>query len=123
MTYLRILRERNGLSQSDIARLAGVEPKQVYRWEKCQSEPTGSSLAIFVHAVRGNPEYVNRLIIENSLEEAQQLAQAELVTEKNKKLLDSDNVVLGMELVLELRRHPAQLSRWVEIGRELVREG
>jgi len=128
MSYLRILREKNGLSQSDIARSIGVEPKQVYRWEKCQSEPSGTSLATFTHLVKGSPDHVIDLILnENAtLEDAEILAnQITLQTnteEKKGYLSDSEGVVEAMELVLNLRRSPDRLAQWVRIGKRLVEQ-
>lgn len=54
MLYLRILREARGLSQADIARVAGVESKQVYRWERGDSEPSASGIAAYRKAVEAN---------------------------------------------------------------------
>ena len=69
MTYLRILREAHKLSQADIARAAAVESKQVYRWERGESEPSASGLAAFVKAVQGSFEQVNALILNRSMSE------------------------------------------------------
>lgn len=69
MAYLRTLRDSRGLSQADIARVAGVESKQVYRWERGESEPSGSSLMAFVRAVQGRVEDVEDLILGSATED------------------------------------------------------
>lgn len=76
MTYLRVLREKQGMTQRDVAEIAKVESKQVYRWEKSESEPTPYGLLAFIKAVGGSPEQVTRLYMdENATEEdARQLA-------------------------------------------------
>ena len=54
LTYLRTLREDRGLSQEDIGRDAGVKGKQVYRWERGESEIPSSGLMAFLKAVQGS---------------------------------------------------------------------
>jgi transcriptional regulator with XRE-family HTH domain len=126
MTYLRILREKMGLSQAEIARSIGVESKQVYRWEKCLSEPSSSSLATFTHIVGGSPEHVTQLILnENATVEDAEFLTKEILKEqsevgKREVVTDSRSVVEAMELVFSLRHSPQRLALWVEQGKRLV---
>lgn len=80
MVYLRTLREARGLSQADVARAAKVESKQVYRWERGESEPPASGLAAFVALVAGRAEDVQVLISDPqaTIERAQALARRAL---------------------------------------------
>ena len=77
MTYLRRLRQLHGLSQDDIAQAAGVKSKQVYRWEKCECEPSGPALFLFTDAVHGSLEQVRKLLASRSMtaEDGQRLAE------------------------------------------------
>lgn len=56
------MREGRGKSQADIARAAGVDPKQVYRWERGESEPSGAALLAFIAAVQGSYDHVTELL-------------------------------------------------------------
>lgn len=76
MAYLRVVREGRGMSQDDVARIAGVKLKQVSRWETGEAEPTATSLAAWIAAVRANANQVTRLFIDPDAtpDDARQLA-------------------------------------------------
>lgn len=46
------LREQAGLNQSDMARLAGVTPASICRWEAGKRAPSGPSAAAYAKALR-----------------------------------------------------------------------
>lgn len=48
----RRLRERAGLNQSDLARLVGVTPAAVNRWEAGERSPSGESAVAYAKALR-----------------------------------------------------------------------
>ena len=57
------LRRSAGLSQSEIARAASVNPATVYRWESGERQPTGAAAIRYARVLRvlaaeskGNPE-------------------------------------------------------------------
>lgn len=66
MAYLRFERERQHISQADVARAAGVESKQVYRWERGDSEPNALGLAAFIAVVGADPIIVQRLMLDEN---------------------------------------------------------
>lgn len=77
MTYLRRLRQLHNLSQDDVAQAAGVKSKQVYRWEKCECDPSGPALFLFTDAVHGSLQQVRKLLASHSMteEDGQRLAE------------------------------------------------
>lgn len=80
VAYLRLLRERQKISQSKVARAAGVESKQVHRWERGKSEPSALGIAAFIQAVNARPDDVQRLLMDGNatVTEAQVLAETVL---------------------------------------------
>lgn len=75
--YLRTLRKLAGISQEEIAYHIGVSNKQVWRWERGESEPSASSLAAFTRKVGGSPAHLHRLILSDDItdEEVSRLAE------------------------------------------------
>lgn len=67
MEYLRRMREGRGLTQAEIARTVGVDPKQVYRWERGESEPSGAAILTFIATVQGSYEEVTKLLMSSSV--------------------------------------------------------
>jgi transcriptional regulator with XRE-family HTH domain len=78
--YLRELRMARDITQSQVARAADVESKQVSRWERGESEPTASSLAAYIAVVGASPQDVQELISDQSatVDEAIALAKRHL---------------------------------------------
>lgn len=50
---LRELREEQGLSQTDVARVVGVAPSQVSRWESGVSRPRGPHAIVLLRLLDG----------------------------------------------------------------------
>ena len=75
--YLRTLRKLAGISQEEMAYHIGVSNKQVWRWERGESEPSASSLAAFTRKVGGSPAHLHRLILSDDItdEEVSRLAE------------------------------------------------
>jgi transcriptional regulator with XRE-family HTH domain len=122
MTYLRVLREARKLSQADIARAAQVESKQVYRWERGESEPSASSLAAFVQAVRGNIEEVMRLILSTDATEdmGRQLARA--ILEQGPPDEREQRRQEAIALIDSLLADPEKIDRLLGYGERLREE-
>lgn len=64
--YLRLLRERRGLSAADVASAAGTNEAQVGRIEKGEIDTRGSLLLKMVQAVQGRAEDVLKLVTDAS---------------------------------------------------------
>ena len=75
--YLREIRTARDITQSQVARAADVESKQVSRWERGESEPTASSLAAYIDVVSASPQDVQELISDKSATIADSLARAQ----------------------------------------------
>ena len=122
MMYLRVLREARKLSQADIARAAGVESKQVYRWEKGESEPSASGLAAFVYAVRGNIQEVMRLILNDDSTEdmGRQLARA--ILEQGPPAAREQRRLQAIALIDSLLADPQKIDRLLGYGERLREE-
>src|SRR3989442_6408662 len=75
--YLREIRVARDITQSQVARAADVESKQVWRWERDESEPTASSLAAYIAVVGASPQDVQELISDKSATIADALARAQ----------------------------------------------
>lgn len=69
------------MTQAEIARAVGCDAKQVYRWERGESEPSGMALLIFISTVRGSFEEVAGLVVLSTatLENAVQDAERDLL--------------------------------------------
>jgi transcriptional regulator with XRE-family HTH domain len=65
--YLREIRVACDITQAQVARAADVEAKQVYRWERGESEPTASNLAAYIDVVGASPQVVQELILDQSV--------------------------------------------------------
>jgi transcriptional regulator with XRE-family HTH domain len=77
LKYLRAIREGRNLTQAQVARAAGVEPKQVYRWERGESEPTASGLSAYIAVVGAPAQEVQDLIADPSATPAEALRRAQ----------------------------------------------
>ena len=77
LKYLRAIREGRNLTQAQVARAAGVEPKQVYRWERGESEPTASGLSAYIAVVGAPAQEVQDLIADPSATSAEALRRAQ----------------------------------------------
>src|SRR5262245_21634715 len=75
--YLREIRVARGITQSQVARAADLESKQVSRWERGESEPSASSLAAYSDVVGASPQDVQELISDKSATIADALARAQ----------------------------------------------
>ena len=125
MLYLRVLREKQKLSQGDIARVAGVESKQVYRWERGESEPPASGLMAFVELVQGNIEDVQRLISSKDADErlARQLAEEwHASLEKVEPTEREKRRVRAIALIDDLLADPQKIDRLLGYGARLQEE-
>ncbi len=125
MFYLRTLREKQKLSQGDIARAAGVESKQVYRWERGESEPPASGLIAFVEKVQGNIEDVRRLISAQDITEdhARQLAEAWYADlEKAEPSERERRRLRAIALIDDLLSDPQKIDRLLGYGERLQEE-
>lgn len=125
MFYLRTLREKHKLSQGDIARAAGVESKQVYRWERGESEPPASGLIAFVEKVQGNIEDVQRLISSQDTSEdyARQLAESWYAgLEKAEPSERERRRLRAIALIDGLLADPQKIDRLLGYGERLQEE-
>lgn len=54
-----------------------MKSKQVYRWEKCECDPSGPALFLFTDAVHGSLQQVRKLLASHSMteEDGQRLAE------------------------------------------------
>jgi transcriptional regulator with XRE-family HTH domain len=57
------LRERAGLSQSDIARLTGVTPAAICRWEAGERTPSGATAVAYAKALRRVEKLIERVAV------------------------------------------------------------
>lgn len=124
MMYLRVLRESHKLSQADIARAARVESKQVYRWERGESEPSASGLAAFVEAVQGNIEEVKQLILSDATESAGQQLAERWYASNNQALPDERERrrQRAIALIDDLLGDPQKLDQLLGYGARLQEE-
>ena len=77
LKYLRAIREGRNVTQAQVAHAASVEPKQVYRWERGESEPTASGLAAYIALVGASPQDVQDLIADSSATPVEALRRAQ----------------------------------------------
>lgn len=129
MAYLRFLREAQDITQAQVARVAGVESKQVYRWERGESEPTASGLAAFVDVVKGKADEVLRLIrdpratrIDGQSAAERRLAEIKQETYAAVDALTDAEFAEAMTLYAQLAKDPKALMRWLGYGRRLSEE-
>lgn len=126
MVYLRSLREGQELSQADVARSVGVESKQVYRWERGESAPSGGRLIAMVRALRGRFEDVEHLLLDSDdgvvqAEVARALAE-DRIEELRHKVVEDERASRVCEISAALRPHPTQFDRWLGYGERLLDE-
>lgn len=127
MVYLRELREHQGLSQSDIGRQAGVESKQVYRWERGENEPSAAALVAFVRTVRGRFEDIAKLLLLDgdaivNEEVARALARDRIQEISLPEDEQADRLYRMAELVNRLRIQPHRFDLWLGYGERLIEE-
>lgn len=84
---LRDLRLARGLTQDDIADVAGVKPKQVYLWEAGRHEPPSTKLALYIRAVQATPEEIVALLVKNLPVDPEKRVQELLKTKEGKQRL------------------------------------
>lgn len=125
MIYLRILREGQELSQADVARAVGVESKQVYRWEKGESKPSGGRIIAMARALRGRFEHVEQLLLGDDDIIQQEVARA-LAEDRIKEIRQGNDMDEHARRIAEitdaLRPHPVHLGRWIGYGEYLLHE-
>lgn len=125
MMYLRTLREGQDLSQADVARMVGVESKQVYRWERGESKPSGGRIIGMVRALKGRLEDVEQLLLDDDngiqVEVARALAE-DRIEELRHKAVEDERAAHVREISAALRPHPTLLDRWIGYGERLLDE-
>lgn len=85
--HLRDLRLARGLTQDDIADVAGVKPKQVYLWEAGKNEPPSTKLALYIRAVQASPDEIVALLVKNLPVDPEKRVQELLKTKEGKRRL------------------------------------
>lgn len=121
MIYLRLLREEQDLSQADVAKIVGVESKQVYRWERGESQPLGGRIIGLTRAVRGRFEDVERLLNGDDViqEEVARALAEDRIDELRRTTEDDERSRAAAALISALRRSPARFDRWLGYGARL----
>jgi len=122
--YLRILRERSGLTQKFISLELNVSEKQVSRWENGLSDPAGSMLIIFTKLVGGSLIDLEELLLKpDGFDESQNRRLAE--RRINQGMVDTgvseSQLCCALDLALQLHAQGG-LDEWVEVGRKLLRK-
>lgn len=84
---LRDLRLARGLTQDDIADVAGVRTKQVYLWEAGRNEPPSMKLALYIRAVQASPEEIIGLLVKDHPVDPEKRVQELLKSKEGRKQL------------------------------------
>lgn len=121
IAYLRFLRQQQDISQSHVARAAGVESKQVYRWEKGESEPSALGLAAFIAVVNGHPDDVQQLLIGNNTKEDGH-ALAELTLKGLHSSLSTDVNLTYRAISLINQLTVEDVEAWLDYGSRLLQQ-
>lgn len=129
MIYLRTMREALNLSQSDIGRHAKVESKQVYRWERGESEPSAAGMAAFVRAVGGSFEHVARLMLLDSDSVIDEEVARALARDQLREMgytapspMIDDRMQHMLEITSRLRVDSRRFDLWLGYGQRLADE-
>ena len=127
MIYLRTLRESQGVSQSDVGRVAGVEAKQVYRWERGENEPPASGLAAFARLVKGDFGHIAQLLLVDSDDVIDEEVALALAADRTEELRQPEadqqsRTQRTTAIIARLRAHPHRLDRWLGYGERLIDE-
>lgn len=122
--YLRTLREKQKLTQEDIARLAGVKKKQVYRWEAGQSRANSEGFSAYVDAVQASArhmQYLMQLPETPASEEVAITLAEDRMRELNAPRDSVDSQRQEAEaLIDQLLAHPKKFDRWIGFGEGLL---
>jgi transcriptional regulator with XRE-family HTH domain len=122
--YLRTLREKQKLTQEDIAKLAGVKKKQVYRWEAGHSRANSEGFSAYVDAVNASARHMQYLmqLPENPASEEVAVTFAEdRLRELNSPRGSIDSQRQQAEVLIDqLLAHPKKFDRWVGFGEGLL---
>lgn len=119
--YFRVLRERQGLTLSEVARRANVAVSQVHRIENAQGETRATLVAAVSQVLQADANDVIALL-------ADDLATPEQARSKVEALLSGTQQsrsppLIRPEILALLRQmDDFQLGRWVAMGERIINE-
>jgi transcriptional regulator with XRE-family HTH domain len=124
--YLQRLREHQHLTRAEVAELLETNEMQILRIEKGSVDTRASFLLAFTRTVQGSTDDIEQLLLDSDNDpttgskKAEQRIFASIQPTKEPMVMQEDTVAQAMELVLDLRKTPNQLAKWVKYGKKLV---
>lgn len=100
--YLRVLRDKQRITQEEVATRLDVDVRQIRRWEKGSQDPAGSSLIQFLDYIHGQ------------FEDVLQLAGNDVITEEVARAFALERYAEIQRLTPELTKRLAHVDQLVE---------
>lgn len=120
--YLRVMRERLGISQAEVARRINVSSSQVHRIEEGPGETRASLVATVAIAVEADPEDVIKLLADSAATEQIGIEMAQSRIKNRGGALTSPQIIHPEIVNIASMMTEFQLGKWVSVGERLLEE-
>jgi len=121
--YLRVLREARGMGRLTLAKKIGIGTTQIEQLEKAVHTPRGPFLFAVAHAVQGNLEHVDQLMLDPdaTAEAGRQLAHEWLVQQRQQAAQPA-LWQQAEEILAQVRHDPSIMDRLLGYAECLLEE-
>ncbi len=120
--YLRVMRERLGISQAEVARRINVSSSQVHRIEEGPGETRASLVATVALAVEADPEDVIKLLADSNATEQIGIEMAQSRIKNRSGILPSPPIIHPEITNIALKMTEFQLGKWVSVGERMIED-